>query len=193
MEAAVGDPDILGRDSHRAALLIPAGFDRDTVILAGDIGMEHTDIPARIRVEAVSIENIAVAVPVFVILAVDGDPVHADMIAVDHVDAPEGRLTGRDVLHIDPVHVSEADQVPPPALSAVQFRLQQRVSVSVDGSASGDGDVMYPAFLFLRVDQAGMTELLPAFIQIGHQRVILRPVAAQKLSSFFHIKGHIAF
>ena len=90
MEAAVGDPDILGRDSHRAAFLIPAGFDRDAVVLAGDVGMEHTDIPAGIRVEAVSIKNIAVAVPVFVILAVDGDPVHADMITVHHMDAPEG-------------------------------------------------------------------------------------------------------
>ena len=79
---------------HRAALLIPAGFDRDTVVLAGDIGMEHTDIPAGIRVEAVSIENIAIAGPVFVILAVDGDLVHADMIAVDHVDCTRKATDG---------------------------------------------------------------------------------------------------
>ena len=100
---AVGDANALGRNAHRPALLIPAGFHGDAVVLAFDAGMNDRNVAAGIRINTIPVVQGLIAIALFVEFIAYFDAVHGYMVGINHMQTPEGGLANG---HVILAHIS---------------------------------------------------------------------------------------
>ena len=117
---------------------LPRGFDDDGVVAAGQMAVADFHVLAMVGINAVAIRHVE---PV-----VDGDVVHENMDAAEHVQSPERRVAKRDVAHDEIGAAGEHEHFGPPFLEQPPFvgRVvagHERQRAAGNFSAAGDAQI----------------------------------------------------
>ena len=150
-ETAVFNQNILGGKTAPAPLGISAAFDGNAIILTSDQTILHFYSGTGIKIQAISVKHMTL-IAILVIFCIDLYVLDSNIVAVDQMQAPSGRLTDRNSADHNALCVSEANGSAAFAGVFASLGLVKRHAAAVNYAFAEDADVFMRRAV--RVDQA---------------------------------------